>query len=190
MNRIVIVLLLFLCTGLNFWSYQVFANSSLKVNFTLNTLIITVIINLFFGYFYSVLLRIFTYKELKTNKQILIALNFCVFVSLIFWSIMILADLNINLSNTLSIIITVMIPIFYGYLYSILLKKLIYTELKDSKKNIVFMIFLVMVIIIMNFIFFRTDAFVSENDFGNSFGDENHYICPDGTETMDLSKCK
>ncbi|MDA1675608.1 hypothetical protein [Bacillus cereus group sp. TH152-1LC] len=187
MKKIILSVLLFcLCFGLNLWSYQVFENSSLKVNFALNTLIITLIINLFCGYFYSVLLRIFTYKKLKTNMQILIVLNFCVFVSLNFWSIMIIG--NLHLSDTLSIIVAVMIPIFYGYLHSIVFKNLIYTKLKGIKKIVALMILLIVAIISINFIFFRMYEFSFSME--DAFVDENYYICPDGIETMDLSSCK
>ncbi|MCU7667746.1 hypothetical protein [Bacillus thuringiensis] len=190
MKKIILSVLLFcLCIGLNLWSYTKFEDSDLNLNFTLNTVIIAVMINLFYGYLFSVLLKKIIYKELTITKQILSSLFFCICVGLDVWSITVFrnSNLGLDLSTTIYIVTAVIITMFYGYFYYILIKKLMYAELKGSKKNVVLMIFLVMVIIVVNFIFFRRHEFTSESNMGD---EEGIYICPNGTETMDLSECK
>lgn len=178
-KRMLITLFFCLCTSLTFGSYVALAYYHF---IELNTVIITGI-NLFYGYFYSILIKKFIYRELNVYKQILVSLIFCVCFGLNLWSIDVFMKLNSGLDDIL-LAVMFTITLLYGYLHSFLLEKLIYSELKGNKKKIILIIFLVMALVFMNFKFFKT-ASSNEIDY-----DSNPYICPDGTETMDLSECK
>ncbi|GAB6439858.1 hypothetical protein CON36_32920 [Bacillus cereus] len=181
-KRMLITLFFCLCTSLTFGSYI----ALLYYHFNALNIVTITGINLFYGYFYSVLIKKFVYRELNVYKQILVSLIFCVCFGLNLWIIDVFMKLNAELNDVLMAVMFI-ITLLHGYLHSILLKKLIYSELKGNKKKITLIFFLVAAIVFIDFKFFKMEL---SNETSSGGEHSNNYICPDGTEQKDLSKCK